>query len=325
MTISRYRQVCLESTPYYHCTTRCVRRAYLCGNDPLTGNCFDHRKQWLVDKMKVLANLFAIDLCAYAVMSNHYHLVLRVDRERAKAWTDSEVIDRWYQLFNGHPIVDRLRADEVQTQAELAVAAERIEVWRNRLYDLSWFMRCLNQNIAYRSNLEEGCKGRFWEGRFKSQALLDEAALLTCMSYVDLNPVRAGIADTPETSEFTSIYERIKVAKATTGESTPKGLIPLSRGECHLNDNSIPFSLQSYLELVDWTGRAIRGKKTASIPYHLAPIVTRIGIDLDRWVSQVKYYGRPARKAIGARQLLVQFCEKMGQAWLWGQSAQSYG
>jgi hypothetical protein len=71
-------------------------------------------------------------------------------------------------------------------------------------------MKCLNQPIAKMANKEDNCTGHFWEARFKSQALLTEEALITCMAYVDLNPIRALMANTPETSEHTSIKERIK-------------------------------------------------------------------------------------------------------------------
>jgi len=200
MTRPREQQVDLAVTSYYHCINRCVRRAFLCGEDASTGQDYSHRKQWIVDKIKSFSGIYAVDVCAYAVMSNHYHIVLHVDYERACQWSDKEVIKRWYQLFNGHRMIDRFKKGEINSAAELTVVDEIVGEWRARLMDISWFMRCLNESIAREANKEDKCSGRFWEGRFKSQALLDETALLTCMMYVDLNPVRAGIVNSLEES-----------------------------------------------------------------------------------------------------------------------------
>ena len=201
MTQSRQTQVSLDDTPFYHCMGRCVRGAYLCGEDSATGRNYEHRKQWIVDRLRELSSIFSIEICAYAVMSTHYHAVLHVGREQAEAWDDREVVDRWRQLFSGGVLVERFLRGEAKSPAELAKVRELVAEWRERLTDISWFMRCLNESIARRANAEDHCKGRFWEGRFKSQALLDEAAVLTCMAYVDLNPTRAAMAETPETSK----------------------------------------------------------------------------------------------------------------------------
>ncbi len=209
MTQARSRQISLSETPYYHCVNRCVRRAFLCGEDAVTGRSYDHRKQWIVDRIASLSAIFAIDVCAYAVMSNHYHVVLRVKPDAADNWTAEEAVTRWKALFRGLPLVDRYLAGKSTSDADKAQAEALIAQWRERLFDLSWYMRCLNEGIAREANREDGCKGRFWEGRFRSQALLDERAVLACMAYVDLNPIRAGLCDTPEASDFTSVQQRM--------------------------------------------------------------------------------------------------------------------
>src|SRR5690606_26816082 len=172
MTRARRELVSLDATPYYHCISRCVRRAFLCGMDRDSGRDFSHRRAWIVSRIKQLAAVFAIDVAAYAVMSNHFHVVLRVDAERAGEWSRDAVIDRWRALFAGPPLLQRLVAGDSLLDAELAAIESVVETWRDRLTDISWFMRCLNEHIARLANAEDHCKGRFWEGRFRCQALL---------------------------------------------------------------------------------------------------------------------------------------------------------
>ena len=211
----RHSQISLDATPYYHCVSRCVRRAFLCGEDSLTGRSFEHRRGWIEERLLSLAEVFALDICAYAVMSNHTHVVLYVDRATAEGWSLDEVIERWHALFSGTALSQRHLRGERLGQAELDRLEETAEIWRERLMSVSWFMRCLNEHIARLANAEDECTGRFWEGRFKSQAILDEAALAACLAYVDLNPVRARLAETPERSDFTSAQRRIEALQAT--------------------------------------------------------------------------------------------------------------
>jgi REP element-mobilizing transposase RayT len=217
--------------------------------------------------MKFLASVFAVDLCAYAVMSNHYHIVLRVDVDAVQAWSDHEVAERWTQIFTGPGVIRRWLMDDILTEEEQSIVNNTLADWRGRLHDLSWFMRCLNESVARIANKEDKCTGRFWEGRFKSQALLDERAVLSCMAYVDLNPVRAGIANTPEASEYTSIQERM--------ENPNKHCLRPMLEQCHENQ-SLPFSLKDYLEFVDWAGRSIRHGKKGSISENQPPILHRL-------------------------------------------------
>ena len=165
MPQARYRLVDTQTTPYYHCISRCVRRAFLCGRDRYSGKNFDHRKQWILDRIKLLSSVFAIDVCAYAIMSNHFHLVLHVNVNEAQAWSMDEVIDRWLGLYRGPEVARKYKADEPLLAIEQDGLFSLVEVWRDRLSDLSWYMRSLNETIARMANDEDGCTGRFWEGR----------------------------------------------------------------------------------------------------------------------------------------------------------------
>jgi hypothetical protein len=313
MTISRAQQIDLSVTPYYHCVNRCVRRAFLCGDDSLTGKSYEHRRGWIANKIKSLADVFAIDVAAYAVMSNHYHIVLHVDQERAEAWNSLEVIERWSEFFSLPVLISRFLKGECTTSAEVKAVDEIIEKWRVRLHDISWFMRLLNEHIARESNKEDNVTGRFWEGRFKSQALLDEQALITCMAYVDLNPIRADMAKTPETSDYTSIQERIQKA--------------MSHKQCRLfpfqetvknKGKSIPFERDAYLELVDWSGRAILENKRGSIPVDTPPILFRLGIDEKSWIQHIHYFERQFPTVAGNIDKLRQLAEQTSRRWIKG-------
>jgi hypothetical protein len=165
MTQSRSKKVSLQDTRYYHLISRCVRRAYLCGEDAYTKQSYEHRRQWMVDRIRFLTSIFAIDVAAYAVMSNHYHLVVYVDESEAMAWSDKEVCERWQKLYHNHPLVERLQKGQSSCQAEIDKANEIINKWRIRLADLSWLMRNLNEYIARKANQEDNCKGRLSDKR----------------------------------------------------------------------------------------------------------------------------------------------------------------
>jgi len=297
MTRPRKELISLADTPYYHITSRCVRRAFLCGVDQYSGQNYEHRRQWIVDRIRLLSSLFAIDICAYAVLSNHYHLVLKLCPEQLNDLSDDQVIDRWCALFKGPLLIQRYRSGEARSAPEQSTVGDIVNVWRGKLSSISWFMRCLNQPIARQANLEDKCTGKFWESRFTSQALKTEEALLSCMAYVDLNPVRAGIATSPETSNFTSIQERsnpefslkraIK-AQRQCGDlldfKTPlKPLLHFEEDLVNQTQTGIFFALRDYLELVDWTGRIIRNEKRGFISNQLPPILHRLQIPPKQW------------------------------------------
>jgi REP element-mobilizing transposase RayT len=323
MTQSRASQISLDDTPYYHCICRCVRRAFLCGRDHYSGEDYEHRRQWVVDRLALLVEVFAVDLCAYAVMSNHYHLVLKIDRHRALSWSSEEVAARWMRLFSGHPLVTRWQAG-VADAAETLRALEIIDGWCARLFDLGWFMKCLNEHLARRANEEDKCTGRFWESRYKSQALLDEKSLLRCMAYVDLNPVRAGLAETPETSDYTSVQQRsvaLKQGRLEEGAAVPQ-LLPFVDEhtiEAEDEDTLSRVRLLDYLELVDATGRAIVAGKRGVIAGDAAGVLERLNIDQRAWLRHMAPRKCRSPLALGSLVRLQAYAASTGRCWVSGQ------
>lgn len=328
MPRARKNCISLSDTPYYHCICRCVRRAFLWGKDKVSGQDFSHRKQWVIDRLSLLTNTFAVEVCAYAVMSNHYHVILHVNQQQALDWTTDEVIERWAKLFGLPVLVKRHLSKDAISQAERDKALEIIATWRERLHDISWFMRCLNEPLAREANKEDNCTGRFWEGRFKSQALLDEAGLLTCMAYVDLNPIRAGIEKTLENSDFTSIQQRVKSYRKSdktnpriNNDTNAKSKLKLKAFHSpHQQDEEthIPFVFEDYLALVDWSGRAIIKGKRGQIDSALPPILQRLNIDADIWEQMMKPKGNLFKQAIGRIDSLRLYAQRQKQAWCHG-------
>ena len=315
MTRPRKELVCVDDTPYYHTTSRCVRRSFLCGLDPVSGNDYEHRRLFIEQRIHLLSSIFAIDIAAYAVMSNHIHLVVKLDPSAANIWSVDEVLLRWTSLFKGPNLIQKFCRGDRLDSAEQALCTKLSQTYRERLSNLGWFMKCLNQPVARMANKEDGCTGHFWEARYTSQALFTEEALLTCMAYVDLNPVRAGMAETPEASDHTSIRERITGA-LTMADTIAKtieeqglrhfdiALKPLLHFEGNTKNTQqagIPFSMSDYLILVDATGRILRDDKRSAIPLHLPSILDRIGIDRKTWLNNSSHFEKIYHQRFGQK------------------------
>lgn len=296
----RIEQISVSDTPFYHVISRCVRRTFLCGKDRATGRDYEHRRAWIEERIRLLASVFSVDVAAYAVMSNHYHLVVKLSPDDVGLWSDDEVLARWCSLYKGPTLVQRYHRGDELCAAEIRRVALYADEFRGRLANLSWFMKCLNEPIARQANREDECTGHFWESRFKSQPLDTEEALLSCMAYVDLNPIRAAMADIPETSDHTSIKERINptfnladaIQRQTELQALNEFAVPLKpllgfEGVIRNGfQRGILFSFEDYLELVDCTGRISRDDKRGSIAENALPILERLNLDPNRWCQR---------------------------------------
>jgi hypothetical protein len=279
----------------------------------LCGGRFNHRRGWVEERLETLSRLFAVEVAGYAVMSNHLHVVARMQRELPHTWTAEEVARRWFAVYPAAYFADgtpKPASDALVTArvADHAWIAER----RKRLGDLGWFMKALKENIAKRANREDDCTGAFWEGRFHSVPLLDQAALIACMAYIDLNPIRAKVADRPERSHHTSGFRRIRARNRhaaatkirTRQPAKAKALLAkvgLSANATHAEDGlwltplaqcqfgeplaNKTFTVDEYLTLLDATGRLLKAGKRGVIPPELAPILRRLDLSVDAWLA----------------------------------------
>jgi hypothetical protein len=323
-----------DSVGVYHVWGRCVRRAWLCGDDPLTGTDHSERREWIRKLQEQLAQLFAIEVEFHAEMSNHLHLLVRTRPDIVATWPDDEVVRR---MLTVHKIIHSLDGQvEPPSEAEVHIESgdpERVAELRRRLQDLSWFMKALRETIARRANHCDGIAGAFWDGRYRCRRLIDETAILICGIYIDLNQIRAGEATTPEESRHTSVFDRIvgrhmrkqmgEIAVDPAGDcpqlamQAPDGWL----GELTLQDGPgsmesewtvrsrtgrrasdkglLPLTLEKYLELLDWTGRELRDGKCGAIPASLAPILERLRIRAERWCELIDHYDRWFRNFVG--------------------------
>lgn len=327
MALPRSKYVREGEIAAYHCTTRCVRRAFLYGFDAYSGRDYSHRKTWIRNRLQFLSSIFAIDVLSFSVMDNHYHVNLRTRPDIVDAWSDYEVASRWLTLCPNRYRSKKKSPPSIDEQIRfLANRSDRIALLRKRLSSLSWFMGRLNENIARAANKEDKVKGRFWESRFKCQVLLDDAAIAACMVYVDLNPIRAGVADTPEESDFTSIQLRIHAwqttpssVSATTSEHSPCWLCPISSEN---NPNGIlPMTDAEYFDMVDRSGRLVRAGRKGAIDAELAPILLRIGAKPEVWPDTVSRFEDNFSLVAGQSSSLRNFADRLGRRWFTGVSA----
>ncbi|MGH3429989.1 MAG: transposase [Mycobacteriales bacterium] len=331
MTIARAHLVDPAVSRWYHCLTRCVRRAFLLGEGT------EDRKVWIERRLQELAEIFAVSVAGFSVMDNHLHVLVRLDPDVAAGWSDEDVVRRWGRLFPPRDKARRpLPVSEEWVQGHLLNPAWVTRA-RQRLQSLSWFMKCLKEPLARLANHQDKTRGAFFEGRFKSIAILDETALLTTCAYIDLNPVAAGIAEVPESSTHTSLKARVDHVKdqgrtedlnparsgSVAGSAAAAGL---EEGHwlCPVEDRRRidsgregmieGFSLGNYVLLVDYTARLYREGK-ATLSREVAEILDRLGSSVDHWQARLEKLRQGqllGRFFAASRQRLRQVAERLG-------------
>ena len=303
MTVARMNLVDLDVTRYYHCVSRCARGAFLCGEG------LERRGQWIEDRIKLLAENFAVSVCGFTVLRNKFHVLVRVDPGVVDTWSDEDAVKRWLAVYP--PTKSDASDPKVMQQLVKETVTDKatVTMYRERLQDLSWFMKALKEPLSRMANKEDGCKGAFWEGRYKTIAILDEEALLATCAFVDLSQVAAETAATPEASPYTSVRLRVQHAKSKGKlqeiKAAADGSAVASRTEqghwlCPLEDRSRNkaakrgksgaaregmldgFSLGNYLVLIDYTNRLCRDGKARVSP-KVAGVLERLGISAELW------------------------------------------
>ncbi|MCZ6616982.1 MAG: hypothetical protein O7E57_02525 [Gammaproteobacteria bacterium] len=307
MATPRSRLVDDQVPMFYHLVSKCVQGAWLCGIHPHTRIDYSHRKQWIIDRIGHLAQYFAVEVAAYAIMANHFHLVVYFDPNACQGWSDKEVARRWVDAFP--PKHEGVVDESLQTwQFECLLDDEQaLAAARRKLGSLSCFVQHLKQPIAWRANREAGCDGDYWANRFYSGALLTEEAVLAAMAYVDLNPVRAQIAQTIEACDNTSVQERLKRLESTP-ERLSQIMEPIVSGLTQPDQQQGPMQARVCITLEDYLThlRAIVVSQNTQ-----AHSQTTGSTKAQLWISMVAAIRRKQR-AYGTRQALAHWIEKRG-------------
>jgi hypothetical protein len=305
-----------------HVMARVCRRCFLFGVDPVTGKNFDHRKLWIEHQIKVQAAQFGIDILAYSLMENHFHQVLRSRPDIVQTWDDSEVARRWLMICPKRKDENGVALEPTTAELDkIRCNPAEVEKLRTRLSDISWWMRILCQKIGTRANREDQEVGKFFQGRFKAVRLLDDEAILACSVYVDLNPIRASIAESIEHSKFTSGKHRFDAWKATSKstEEADSFLTPVQMDESEdvksansasgckrcSNKGFLPITALDYLQLLDLTARLQRSDKSGFSPCQLEPLMNRLGIEVEEWRRLTKDFGRMFSQVAGKPQSIA--------------------
>lgn len=316
-----------------HCVQHCVRRATLLGDNPITGKDCCHRKEWVRERLQLLASVFGIDCLTYAVQSDGFHLVLRSRPDVVKSWKDEEVARRWLQLFRKNCGENDASAEPTEKEIKKLTRSKKgLAILRERLGNISWWMRCLSENIARRANKEDECRGRFWDGRFKAQLLLDDEAILACAAYVDVAPVRAAFADPTEEKTLSGCDDRLRDsrqskrrhAKSRSRKRSRRkqrgnwlgGFQLAPRPEAPIRKELPPKALTAYQKLITWTRARVRDKTSGRVPIEVKKILSSLSLEADQWIELISRFDDIFGRAVGTADSLRREAANRDQDWM---------
>jgi hypothetical protein len=339
-----------DTVGVYHCYNRIVRRSFLCGVDPHCGRDFSYRREWLYQRLRYLADYFAIDVMAYAILSNHFHVVLRNRPDLVASMSDREVVTAWLMICpkaGKKPDGTAIEPSDAEIRVELA-DPNRVRELRERLSNPSWLMRQLCQYMGIRCNAEDKMRGHFWEARFGMKRLLDEEAVLACLAYVDLNPIRASLADDLKTYQHVSIGERLRTLDDGPIDSS-SWLAPIeTTGECDRQPvavvnrmtreelgeqleaqprqplGTLPIPMDAYVRLLRWLAVQDRPELAEKLGVSQedagarVPLPAHLGIEPSAFTDAVLNYSRRYSTAVGCPESLKREARRRGRRRLRG-------
>jgi len=189
---------------WHHCYNRAVGTRE---DRPLD----DAEKEQFVRLLHRVSTLYAVRVAAYQVMSNHYHLLLQAPAEPP---SEAETIERYTAFHQG--------------RRTLRPGSRACRAWQARMRDVSWCMRHLQHlySIWYNHSRPIRRRGPLWAGRFKNTVLEDGAALWACWTYIELNPVRAGMVADAADYRFCSYGAWMQTGRHPFAEALNDHLIP---------------------------------------------------------------------------------------------------
>ena len=315
----------------YHCWATTLPKLCLCGKKGKT-DC-DHRKEWIRDRLVQMSEVFAVEVCGYAINKDRLDVIIRVRPDLAKKWSKEEVARRWKMI---HP-QDRDRELEFETVKpskqqiqDLLDDKQQLEECRGRLCDVTWFVRDLCEAVARRMNREEGRKGRVWYGRFRTRQVLDAPAALASCTAIELSPVVAGLTKEIGKGGYSSACDRIAGAKSRARAKTraPRAkdadiwLCPVdatkAKGKVPAK-SAFPMTPSDYVKLVEWTGKQIAAKKLDAAPSaDIAGALSKMGLNPDSWLSFVAGLDDRFTRAVGSPKLMAKEAKRIGKSWFRG-------